>query len=107
MGAWQREELEQRAVLFRPMEMKRLATIAIASLCVCGAAAQQPAVAPKTAPATHVTKQQIQEFFAQMPPGRILDSPIRTIDVGGYKMGVFEVYRPRTHRRTRFTTIRT
>ena len=77
------------------MEMKRLATIAIASLCVCGAAAQQPAVAPKTAPATHVTKQQILEFFAQMPPGRILDSPIRTIDVGGYKVGVFAVTRPK------------
>ena len=77
------------------MDMKRLATIAIASLCVCGAAAQQPAVAPKTAPATHVTKQQIQEFFAQMPPGRILDSPIRTIDVGGYKVGVFAVTRPK------------
>ena len=77
------------------MGMKRLATIAIASLCVCAAAAQQQPVAPKTAPATHVTKQQIQEFFAQMPPGRILDSPIRTIDVGGYKVGVFAVTRPR------------
>ena len=77
------------------MEMKRLATTAIASLCVCGAAAQQPAVAPKTAPATHVTKQQIQEFFAQMPPGRILDNAIRTIDVGGYKVGVFAVTRPK------------
>ena len=77
------------------MDMKRLATIVIAVLWVCVAAAQQPVTPPKTAPATHVTKHEIQEFFAQMPPGRILDSPIRAIDVGGYRVGVFAVTRPK------------
>jgi hypothetical protein len=82
--------------------MKRTGTLAIAGLwlCVAGAplAAQAPKpapAAPKTAPATHVTKDQIQEFFAQMPPNRILDSVIRAVDVGGYKVGVFAVTRPK------------
>ena len=79
--------------------MKRTATLALARLwlCVAGAplAAQAAKIAPKTAPATHVTKDQIQEFFAQMPPNRILDSVIRAVDVGGYKVGVFAVTRPK------------
>jgi quercetin dioxygenase-like cupin family protein len=54
-----------------------------------------PAVAPKTAPATHVTKDDIQKFFAGMPKGRILDSSIRAVDVGGYRVGVFAVTRPK------------
>src|SRR5204862_4232138 len=54
-----------------------------------------PAQAPKTAPATHVTKDDIQKFFAQMPKNRILDNVIRAVDVGGYKVGVFAVTRPK------------
>ena len=59
--------------------MKRTARIAFAAWCVCAAAlpaaaqAPQP-VPPKTAPATHVTKDQIQEFIAHMAPDRIADS---------------------------------
>ena len=79
--------------------IKRTATLAIAGLWLCVAgdplAAQAEKVAPKTAPATHVTKDQMQEFFAQMPPNRILDSVIRAVDVGGYKVGVFAVTRPK------------
>ena len=79
--------------------MKRTGTLAIAGLWLCVAgdplAAQAEKVAPKTAPATHVTKDQIQAFFAQMPPNRILDSVIRAVDVGGYKVGVFAVTRPK------------
>jgi uncharacterized RmlC-like cupin family protein len=79
--------------------MKLTATIVSAGLWLGVAAAQQPVVypivPPKTAPATHVTKDQIQEFIAKMPPGRILDSPIRVVDVGGYKVGVYAVTRPK------------
>ena len=81
--------------------MKRAGTLVITGLWLCAAgaplAAQAPkaAPAPKTAPATHVTKDQIQEFFAQMPPNRILDNVIRAVDVGGYKVGVFAVTRPK------------
>jgi quercetin dioxygenase-like cupin family protein len=58
-------------------------------------AASQAAHPPKTAPATHVTKEQIQEFIAKLPRERIADSPIRAIDVGGYRVGVFAVVRPK------------
>ena len=60
-------------------------------------AAQAPraVVPPKTAPATHVTKDDIEKFFAGMAPNRILDSSIRAVDVGGYRVGVFAVTRPK------------
>jgi len=64
-------------------------------------AAPQPAqapravVPPKTGPATHVTKDEIQAFIARMAPDRIADSPIRAVDVGGYRVGVFAVVRPK------------
>jgi hypothetical protein len=52
-------------------KMKRTARIAIVGLGLCVAAAPQTAEASKTAPATHVTKDQIQEFIAKLPRGRI------------------------------------
>jgi hypothetical protein len=78
------------------------ARIALAGLCACVSvapeAAQQPAPqaahAPRTAPATHVTADEIQEFIARLPH-RIVDSPIRAVDVGGYRVGVFAVVRPK------------
>jgi hypothetical protein len=79
--------------------MKRTVRIAIAGLGLCLGAAPQatapPKVPPKTAPATHVTKDQIQDFIAKLPKGRILDSPIRAVDVGGYRVGIFAVVRPK------------
>jgi uncharacterized RmlC-like cupin family protein len=75
--------------------MKRTVSIALAALWLCTVAVPRAQEAPKTAPATHVTKDQIQAFFAQMPKGRILDSPIRAVDVGGYRVGVFAVTRPK------------
>jgi hypothetical protein len=97
--------MKTSSVYFPTVEMiKRTRKLAIAGLWLCVAAgplaAQAPKtapapLAPKTAPATHVTKDQIQEFFAQLPPGRILDSVIRAVDVGGYRVGVFAVTRPK------------
>jgi len=75
--------------------MKRTAVMAMTGLWLCAVAAPQGQEAPKTAPATHVTKDQIQDFIAALPRGRILDSPIRAIDVGGYRVGVFAVVRPK------------
>src|SRR5215467_579607 len=75
--------------------MKRTTRLVIAGLWLCAAAAPQAQEAPKTAPATHVTKDQIQEFIAHMAPDRIADSPIRAVDVGGYRVGVFAVVRPK------------
>jgi len=85
---------------------RRSSRIPIAALVLCVAtaplaaqpaappAASQTAHPPKTAPATHVTKDQIQEFIAKLPR-RIVDSPIRAVDVGGYRVGVFAVVRPK------------
>jgi quercetin dioxygenase-like cupin family protein len=85
--------------------IKRTSNIAMAALWLCVVAAPraaepqtsgtQPAHPPKTAPATHVTKQQIQDFIAHMAPDRIADSLIRAVDVGGYRVGVFAVVRPK------------
>jgi hypothetical protein len=73
---------------------KRKATLAVAGL-LCLAAGLKAVDAPKTAAATHVTKEQIQEFIAKMPQERISDLPMRAIDVGGYRVGVFAVVRPK------------
>jgi hypothetical protein len=80
--------------------MNRAASVALAGL-LCWiaappqAAAQAPSTAPKTAPATHVTKDQILDFIAKLPRERISDNPIRAVDVGGYRVGVFAVFRPK------------
>jgi hypothetical protein len=72
----------------------------MAGLGLCVAAAPQVAapaapITPKTAPATHVTKDDITEFIAKMDPNKIADLEIRGLDVGGYKVGVFAVVRPK------------
>ena len=74
--------------------MKHKTMLAVAAL-LSVAAGQKAVEAPKTAPATHVTKQDIQDFMAHMPQDRISDLPIRAIDVGGYRAGVFAVVRPK------------
>jgi hypothetical protein len=81
--------------------MKRMLALAgfWISVAAVPTAAQQAApptpVPPKTAPATHVTKADITDFIAQMAPDRIADSVIRAVDVGGYRVGVFAVVRPK------------
>jgi uncharacterized RmlC-like cupin family protein len=75
--------------------MKRTVRIAIAGISLCLVAAPQTPVPPKTAPATHVTSAEIQDFIAKMPKGKILDTEIHAVDVGGYRVGVFAVTRPK------------
>src|SRR5262249_59295992 len=69
--------------------MRRITTLAMTALWLCAAAAPHAQEPPKTAPATHVTKDQIDDFIAHMAPDRIADSPIRAVDVGGYRGGGF------------------
>ena len=54
------------------------------------AAAQEPL------PATDVTAAQMQAFLKALPRNEINDLPVRVVDVGGYKVGVFGVFRPKT-----------
>src|SRR5580693_5171163 len=51
--------------------------------------AQEPMVA------TDITAAQVQAFIKDAPHDRNSDRPIRVIDVGGYRVGVFGVFRPK------------
>jgi mannose-6-phosphate isomerase-like protein (cupin superfamily) len=55
------------------------------------AAAQAPPL-----PATDITATDIQAFLKALPRDRVSDLPIRTVDVGGYHVGVFGVLRPKS-----------
>ncbi|HUR36045.1 MAG TPA: hypothetical protein VM032_19720 [Vicinamibacterales bacterium] len=46
-------------------------------------------------PATDVTAAQMQAFLKALPPNEINDLPVRVVDVGGYHVGVFGVFRPK------------
>jgi mannose-6-phosphate isomerase-like protein (cupin superfamily) len=45
--------------------------------------------------ATDITAAQVQAFIKDAPRDRNSDRPIRVIDVGGYRVGVFGVFRPK------------
>ena len=47
-------------------------------------------------PATDVTSSDIQKFIDALPRDVVSDRPIRVVDVGGYHVGVFGVFRPKT-----------
>ena len=65
---------------------------AIACLFPFLAAAQAPL------PATDVTAAQIQAFLKALPRDAVSDRPIRVVDVGGYRVGVYGVFRPKSAR---------
>ena len=46
-------------------------------------------------PAVDVSAADIKAFVNKLPKDRISDLPIRVADVGGYKVGVYGVFRPR------------
>ena len=46
-------------------------------------------------PATDVTAASIDAFLKALPREEISDKPIRVVDVGGYHVGVYGVYRPK------------
>jgi len=54
------------------------------------------AAALGTPPATDVTAADLQTFIMQLPRDVISDRPIRVVDVGGYRVGVFGVFRPKS-----------
>jgi mannose-6-phosphate isomerase-like protein (cupin superfamily) len=72
--------------------MRRLTSVLVA-LCVMatsGAAAQNAPL-----PAVDITAADIAAFLDRLPRDRISDLPIRVADVGGYKVGVYGVLRPK------------
>lgn len=47
-------------------------------------------------PATDVKGTEIKAFIDKLPKNAISDLPIRTVDVGGYRVGVYGVFRPKS-----------
>jgi mannose-6-phosphate isomerase-like protein (cupin superfamily) len=73
------------------------ALIVTALLCgVCVSAAAQTAGSPPTLPATDVTAAAMKKFIDAMPKDAITDAPIRVVDVGSHRVGIFGVFRPKT-----------
>jgi uncharacterized RmlC-like cupin family protein len=72
------------------------------SVCACvvassvALAAQAPKTAAPTLPATDVKGAEIKAFIDKLPKDAVSDLPIRTVDVGGYRVGVYGVLRPKT-----------
>lgn len=49
-------------------------------------------------PATLVSNADIQTFIDDLPRNTVSDKPIRSVDVGGYHVAVYGVYRPKSVR---------
>ena len=47
-------------------------------------------------PATDVSNADIQAFLKTLPRDKVSDLPIRVVDVGGYQVGIFAVFRPKS-----------
>jgi hypothetical protein len=47
-------------------------------------------------PATDVSNSDIQAFINALPRDAVSDRAIRVVDVGGYRLGVYGVFRPKT-----------
>ena len=60
-------------------------------LFVAGSAKAQ---APKAA--TDITAAQVQAFIKDAPKDRNSDRPMRVVDTGGYRVGIFGVFRPKS-----------
>jgi mannose-6-phosphate isomerase-like protein (cupin superfamily) len=69
--------------------MRTLSMGIFVMLIASSAKAQMPAAA------TDITAAQVQAFIKDAPHDRNTDRPIRVVDVGGYRVGVFGVFRPK------------
>ena len=71
--------------------MRTIITISLIALAGLAAAAQQPPL-----PATDLTAAEINGFIDKLPKDAISDLPIKVVDVGGYRVGVYGVFRPKS-----------
>jgi mannose-6-phosphate isomerase-like protein (cupin superfamily) len=72
--------------------------VVLAGLVGVHVAAQAPALPRQPAsppPAVDISAAAVKAFIDALPKDRISDSPIRIADVGGYKVGVYGVFRPK------------
>ena len=70
--------------------LKIAMAVAILSLAL-SSAAEAPSI-----PSTLVSNTDIQSFIDALPRNLVSDKPIRVVDVGGYHVGVFGVFRPKS-----------
>lgn len=61
-----------------------------------GATPATPAAQTGTMPAVDVTSAQVNAFIDALPKDAISDLPIRIVDVGGSRVGVYGVFRPKS-----------
>lgn len=77
--------------------MHKLTLFAIVFASTLGISAQAPPAGEKAPlPATDVKGTEIKAFIDKLPKNAISDLPIRTVDVGGYRVGVYGVFRPKS-----------
>jgi hypothetical protein len=77
--------------------MQKITTCAIVLASTIGVTAQAPhAGGTAPLPATDVKGAEIKAFIDKLPKDAISDLPIRTVDVGGYRVGVYGVFRPKS-----------
>jgi mannose-6-phosphate isomerase-like protein (cupin superfamily) len=69
--------------------MRKIVLVIFVMLIATSVKAQAPTAA------TDITAAQVQAFIKDAPRDRNSDRPIRVIDVGGYRVGVFGVFRPK------------
>ena len=69
--------------------MPKLRTGALLLLFAVALAAQSPN------PATSLSADDIQAFLKALPRNEVSDKPIRVVDVGGYRVGIYGVFRPK------------
>src|SRR5262249_4113703 len=67
------------------------ALLALVSLCVFSASS----LAQAPPPGLDWKGADIKAFIDKLPKDRVSDLPIRVTDVGGYKVGVYGVFRPK------------
>ena len=75
--------------------MLKAIIVGIFAVIVASSAAAQTAPVPPLG-ATDITAAEVQAFLKALPRDRTTDSPIRVVDLGGYRLGIYGVYRPKT-----------
>src|SRR5215831_1023497 len=73
--------------------MLKTALVALALLLAISTVAQNTVL-----PATFVPNADIQAFIDALPRDAVSDKPIRSVDVGGYHVAVYGVFRPKSVR---------
>lgn len=77
------------------MKVSWIAALLVAISSQVGAQTALQTTMPTPLPALDVPASQVKAFIDALPKDRVSDLPIRITDVGGYKVGVYGVFRPK------------